>query len=78
MKRILPVLFLLLVASSCRSKKTASSKTQQTQIIKVNTNVKPSKEAESIVKFAKTFDGTRYKYGGNYKTRHGLFWFNIH
>ena len=67
MKRILPVLFLLLVASSCRSKKTASRKKQQTQIIKVNTNVKPSKEAESIVKFAKTFDGTRYKYGGTTK-----------
>ena len=67
MKRILPVLFLLLVASSCRSKKTASSKKQQTQIIKVNTNVKPSKEAESIVNFAKTFDGTRYKYGGTTK-----------
>ncbi len=67
MKRILPVLFLLLVASSCKSKKTYSSKKKQTHTVKVNANTKPSEEAEDIVKYAKTFDGTRYKYGGTTK-----------
>jgi len=67
MKRILPVLFLLLVASSCKSKKSYSSKKRQTHTVKVNTPTKPSKEAERIVKYAKTFDGTRYKYGGTTK-----------
>ncbi len=67
MKRILPVLFLLLVASSCKSKKSYSSKKKQTHTVKVNANTKPSEEAEDIVKYAKTFDGTRYKYGGTTK-----------
>ncbi len=67
MKRILPVLILLLVASSCKSKKTYSSKKKQTHTVKVNANTKPSEEAEDIVKYAKTFDGTRYKYGGTTK-----------
>lgn len=67
MNRLLPVLFLLLIASSCKSKKTASNKKKQTQTVKVNAAAKPSKEAESIVKYAKTFDGTRYKYGGTTK-----------
>ena len=64
MKRILPVLFLLLVASSCKSKKSYSSKKKQTHTVKVNTTAEPSAEAETIVDYAKTFDGTRYKYGG--------------
>lgn len=64
MKRLLPVLILLLVISSCKSKKSYSNKKRQTQTVKVNTTAKPSKEAETIVKYAKTFDGTRYKYGG--------------
>jgi len=67
MKRILPILLLLIFASSCKSKKTHSSKKKQTQTVKVNTTAKPSKEAENIVKYAKTFDGTRYKYGGTTK-----------
>ena len=67
MKRIIPVLLLLLLASSCKSKKTSSSKKRQTHTVKVNTTAKPSAEAESIVKYAKTFDGTRYKYGGTTK-----------
>jgi probable lipoprotein NlpC len=67
MKRILPVLFLLLVASSCKSKKSYSSKKKQTHTVKVNANTKPTEEAEDIVKYAKTFDGTRYKYGGTTK-----------
>jgi cell wall-associated NlpC family hydrolase len=67
MKRLLPLLLLVLFATSCKSKKSFTSKKQQTQTVKVNVNNKPSKEAESIVKYAKTFDGTRYKYGGTTK-----------
>ena len=67
MKRLLPLLLLLLIATSCKSKKTASSKKRQTHNVKVKTTEKASKEAESIVKYAKTFDGTRYKYGGTTK-----------
>lgn len=64
MKRLLPILFLLLIASSCKSKKSYSSKKKQTHTVKVKPTSKPSEEAKSIVKYAKTFDGTRYKYGG--------------
>ncbi len=67
MKRILPVLFLLLIVSSCKSKKNYSSKKKETHNIEVNPKVEPSEEADRIVKFAKTFDGTRYKYGGTTK-----------
>ncbi|BAO76150.1 C40 family peptidase [Winogradskyella sp. PG-2] len=67
MKRIIPILVLLIIVSSCKSKKAYSSKKRQTQTVKVNTKAKPSKEAQSIVKYAKTFDGTRYKYGGTSK-----------
>ena len=67
MKRILTVLLLIILATSCKSKKSYSSKKTQTRTIKVNTTAKPSKEAQTIVKYAKTFDGTRYKYGGTTK-----------
>ncbi len=67
MKRLLPFFLLLLFVSSCKSKKTSSSKKKQTQTVKINPSAKPSKEAENIVKYAKTFNGTRYKYGGTTK-----------
>ena len=67
MKRLLPFLFLTLFIVSCKSKKTASSKNRQTHSVKVNTTAKTTAEAESIVKYAKTFSGTRYKYGGTTK-----------
>jgi cell wall-associated NlpC family hydrolase len=67
MKRILPILFLLLIASSCKAKKSYSSKKKQTQTVKVKTISKPSTEAKNIVNFAKKFEGTRYKYGGTTK-----------
>ena len=67
MKRLFPILLLVLMISSCKSKKGYSSKKKQTQTVKVNTTAKPSKEAESIVKTAKSFNGTRYKYGGTTK-----------
>ncbi len=67
MKRLLPFLFIAILVCSCKSKKNYSSKKRQTPTIDVNTTAKPSEEAERIVKYAKTFDGTRYKYGGTTK-----------
>lgn len=67
MKQILPIIFLLLIVSSCKSKKTYSSKKKEGHTVKVNTTEKPTEEAETIVKFAKKFEGTRYKYGGTTK-----------
>lgn len=67
MKRTLPFILLIFLACSCRSKKNYASKKKQTQTVKVNTTAKPSKEAETIVKYATTFDGTPYKYGGTTK-----------
>jgi len=68
MKQLLPLILLLFIVSSSKSKKTYSSKKNQTHSVKVNTTAKPTAEAESIVKYAKTFDGTRYKYGGTTKS----------
>ncbi|MTE26503.1 C40 family peptidase [Winogradskyella ouciana] len=67
MKRLLPILLLVMIASSCKSKKNYSSKKRQTHTVKVNTNTKPSEEAEAIANYAKKFNGTRYKYGGTTK-----------
>ncbi|GAA4244415.1 C40 family peptidase [Winogradskyella psychrotolerans] len=67
MKKTITLICLILLVSSCKSKKSYSSKKSQTHTVKVNTKTKPSAEAETIVKYAKTFDGTRYKYGGTTK-----------
>lgn len=67
MKQLIPILLLVLLISSCKSKKTYSSKKRQTHTVEVNTSTKPSEKAETIVKYAKKFNGTRYKYGGTTK-----------
>ncbi len=67
MNRLLPILLLFIIATNCKSKKAYSSKKRQTHTVKVNASAKPSKEAETIVKYAKKFEGTRYKYGGTTK-----------
>lgn len=67
MRKALYVLLLLISFSSCKSKKKYTSKTTSTKITKANSAVKPSKAASAIVKYAKTFNGTRYKYGGTTK-----------
>jgi cell wall-associated NlpC family hydrolase len=67
MKQLLPILLLVFLISSCKSKKSYSNKKRQTHTVKVNANAKTSREAENIVKYAKKFNGTRYKYGGTTK-----------
>lgn len=67
MKQLLAILLLLSIITSCKSKKSYTSTKRQTHKVRVNTSSKPTKEAESIVNYARTFDGTRYKYGGTTK-----------
>jgi cell wall-associated NlpC family hydrolase len=67
MKRLLPFLLLIIIASSCKSKKAYSTKNQSQRTIKVNTPAPATPKVKSIVNYAKTFNGTRYKYGGTTK-----------
>lgn len=53
--------------SSCKSKKRVTSTKSSNKTIKVNTNSKVTKEAKAIINYAKSFNGTRYKYGGTTK-----------
>ncbi len=67
MKQLLPLLLCAIFFIGCKSKKSLSSKKTQTPTVEVSTTTKPSQEAEDIVKYAKKFNGTRYKYGGTTK-----------
>lgn len=67
MKRLLPFLFLAFLTFSCKSKKVASNTKKPVETVEATQPKEPLKEAEDIVKYAKTFDGTRYKYGGTTK-----------
>jgi cell wall-associated NlpC family hydrolase len=66
MKRLLPILAFLLMVSSCKSAKNATQistrKTVKTQDVK-----SVSKVAQSVIDYAKTYEGVRYKYGGTSK-----------
>jgi len=68
MKRFLLVLVSLLILNSCKSKKTASRK-HTAKTVKVSHKTLNTK-AESIIDYARTFEGVRYKYGGN--SRRGM------
>ncbi|WP_103864017.1 C40 family peptidase [Aquimarina sp. I32.4] len=68
MKKIIIYLLIAVLHISCgsssKNKVVISSKTRATH----KTNKTPStKKIKSIVKYAKTFNGTRYKYGGTTK-----------
>ncbi|GAB5565587.1 MAG: hypothetical protein Wins2KO_26500 [Winogradskyella sp.] len=67
MKKILTLLLFLLLVSSCKSKKRYTSSKRQTKTVNVTTAKKPTEEAKAIVKTAKKFSGTRYKFGGTTK-----------
>ncbi|MUU78842.1 C40 family peptidase [Winogradskyella endarachnes] len=67
MKKLIPLILLLLIVTSCKSKKTVVTKKKQTHTVKAKRTENVSKDAASIVEYAKTFDGTRYKYGGTTK-----------
>lgn len=67
MKKLLPVVLLMLFLTSCGSskrttsyKKTGTSKTE-------NNTVDANSQAAKIIKYATSFEGTRYKFGGTTK-----------
>jgi len=63
------LLLFCIVCSSCGGSKknpTPSRKTKNTKTAKIKTLPK-NKKIKSIIKYAKTFEGTRYKYGGTTK-----------
>ncbi|WP_074409537.1 MULTISPECIES: C40 family peptidase [Aquimarina] len=73
MKRVIFYLLIITVLTSCgsssKNKAVISSKNRTT--VKVKTTRSPnSKKIKSIVSYAKTFGGTRYKFGGT--TRKGM------
>lgn len=65
MKKLILLTFLSCFLISCgSSKSTSSSKTVKVERSSKN---KSSKKSESIISYAKTFKGTRYKFGGTSK-----------
>lgn len=72
MKKLLLLFTLLALLSSCgaskKASKTSKRKTIQTTKTRTKNTKQPvSKEANSIVEYAKRFEGTKYKYGGTTK-----------
>ena len=67
MKQLLLIILMALCLSSCKSTKKYTASKTSTKIINVTTTNRPTKEAKAIVKYAKSFNGTRYKYGGTTK-----------
>ncbi|RDK89085.1 C40 family peptidase [Marinirhabdus gelatinilytica] len=67
MKKLLPLLLLTLVLASCGSsrKTTTYKKNRSSKVVK--SNVDPNSKAGKIIKYAKSFEGTRYKFGGTTK-----------
>lgn len=68
MKRIFCVLFLAtILLSSCGSSKQATVVTSKNTSRKKQTTTSSNKKINNIVRYAKGFKGTRYKYGGTTK-----------
>ncbi len=66
MKKFYLLLFLSFCLTNCKSSKRTVTKTDKTTSKKVD-NVSIAKEIKNIIDHAKSFEGTRYKYGGNSK-----------
>jgi len=62
MKKIFLLIFFSAFLASCGSSHKATSTSKSTSSKKVS-----NKKTEAIVKYAKTFEGTRYKFGGTTK-----------
>ncbi|WP_138435057.1 C40 family peptidase [Winogradskyella algicola] len=68
MKKIILLICVITVLTSCKAKKSYSTANKrQTHTVKVNPNIKPTQEGVAIARYAKKFNGTRYKYGGTTK-----------
>jgi len=66
MKKILLLIILCFCFGSCNSSKNIKTKKSKTTTTRTTTT-KPSKTIANIINHAKTFKGTRYKYGGTTK-----------
>ncbi|WP_425076847.1 C40 family peptidase [Psychroserpens sp. S379A] len=66
MKKIILLLILCISFGSCNSSKGIKTKKPKTTRTKTVSS-KPSKTIASIIDYAQTFEGTRYKYGGTTK-----------
>ena len=66
MKKFYLLIFLSFCLTNCKSSKRTVTKTDKTTSKKVD-NVSIAKEIKNIIDHAKSFEGTRYKYGGNSK-----------
>ena len=71
MKKIILLLILCISFGSCNSSKNIKTRKSKTTKVKTKktsqTQSPPSKTIESIIDYAQTFEGTRYKYGGTTK-----------
>ncbi len=70
MKKIALLLLLILCFSSCKSKKrivTKKTRTSQTHDKRNTIPTASSKDIQNIIDYARSFTGTRYKYGGTTK-----------
>lgn len=63
MKKLILLIFLSTFLISCGS----SRKTTSTTAVEKTSNNSYSKKSDAIVKYAKTFNGTKYKFGGTTK-----------
>lgn len=63
MKKLILLIFLSTFLISCGS----SRKTTSTTAVEKTSNNSNSKKSDAIVKYAKTFNGTKYKFGGTTK-----------
>ena len=66
MKKLYLLLLLSFCLTNCKSSKHTVSKTNKTRTSKI-VNSSPSKEIRNIIDHAKSYEGTRYKYGGDSK-----------
>ena len=66
MKKLYLLLLLSFCLTNCKSSKRTVSKTNKTRTSKI-VNSSPSKEIRNIIDHAKSYEGTRYKYGGDSK-----------
>ena len=66
MRKLALIFCCLILISSCKSKKTAASSARKTNKT-TSTHSKSNAKADAIIDYAKTFNGVKYKYGGNSK-----------
>lgn len=86
-KTIILLLFFALMACGPGKKRRTYSKTRTVTVEGSTRDTSPERtrkkegrknaKAEAIISTAMSYSGTRYKYGGNHQTRHGLLWFGL-